>query len=1174
LYGGRAFHGGGRSYAPLVAFLVLVSAGAEAAAPKSRIRYTEPVRLETTAIPPAAMLQPDAPAEIDFDAYGRRFELELESNERLLRRLPARRRAELPPHDLYRGRLAGLPESWLRLTRLPDGLYGAIWDGSELYSIVPAHAAAVFMGGSPPRTSDQPLIYRASDVELLVGPRFCTVLDPRGGPHDPTNGLDQYKALLRELPRGTAAAEAVATRELEVAMIADFEFFSAEVDPASALLYRLNIVDGIFSEQVGVAIVASELEVFDDPADPFTTAIAPTLLDQLGSHRVSNPAIAAAGLAHLVTGRDLVGDTVGIAYLFGVCEAEIGVSLSERSFDPFFSALIAAHEFGHNFGAPHDAEPGSPCQTAPPGFLMEATLNGSQQFSQCSLDQMAPVIAQSACVRQRRFIDVEPAPRQAVISGYNRIPIRVGVDVTNHGTVAAQSVDVVLGIDGPFTVSLASSEEGTCTANANTVTCRLPDVPAGSSRRIEVDVTGERAGHFTGEVTTSTADDVNPDNDRGTFELSLLAATDASITAEAPISRSLLSGTQFEVSYLVRVDGKQGVSSASVESTAHNFTVLSASGQGASCTVAPTVAACEFGAIAVGARRRVTLTLRAGEAGPQRITHSLDATVDDTANDNTAIHEVFVQPLVDLVVRAEPAPTLVQRGERFTASFSVLSVGLREAPESSVVVQTSSELEIVNVAAQDASCVLQAPSEYRCTFAAPIPADGTRRVDVEVRAARVGRSLVHAEVFTPANQHIEGPLSTTALVVVEVRELVDVRIEDAFPTVAYDSRPFDFFRRITSSGLSPAAGATYMLQLPDGVAALSAQASLGSCTVNTGTVHCSLGTLAPGTTADVSVKLQTSRLGPIAIGLDATADNDSDATNNASTAHLTVEPNFDVGLDPPPDSFRVTIGQTDRYPITVRSASQPVEGVTVSFLILGFPQFHIQSVSSSLGSCTFVGDWAECIFGHMPANSVGVVEIELFGDGEVGSDVHVAAFCDGDVDGSNGELRHTIRVVPPSNVFVNSSAPDVRTTIGTTFAFPRVFVHATSETPDTRLTMRVPGSLSIASAIPDAGMCEVSAGTVSCEFGDLIDETRTVDLSLRAAEAGTFTTEIQVTAGEDAIPDDSSTSVDVIVDPDTEPPPTSGGGGGGSFGWSTLLYGACGLLLRRRRRPPASATSQ
>jgi hypothetical protein len=564
----------------------------------------------------------------------------------------------------------------------------------------------------------------------------------------------------------------------------------------------------------------------------------------------------------------------------------------------------------------------------------------------------------------------------------------------------------------------------------------------------------------------------------------------------------------------------------------------------------------------------VTLRLRAGEAGPQRIWHRLDATVDDTVDDNDAIHEVFVQPLVDLVVRAEPAPAVVRRGKTFTTSFSVLSVGTRAAPEASVVVQATSELEIVSVAAQDANCVSQSPSQYRCSFAAPIEADRARRVDVEVRAVRVGMGGIHAEVFTPDNQHLTGPLSTTALVTVEVRELVDVRIENALPVEPFDSRPFSLVRRITSAGLTPAAGVTFGLQAPDGVAPLSAQTSIGSCTVSAGSVRCSLGTLAPNTSAEVSVELQASRVGPITIGLDATADNDADATNNASIVEIYIQPNIDVRLDPPPDSFSVKAGQADRYPITVRSATQPVEGVEVSFLILGFPQFRVQSVRSTLGSCTFGEEWVSCVIGHMPANSAAVVDVELLGDGEVGSDVHVTARCDGDIDASNSDLRQTVRVVQPGNVFVNGSSPDVRTEVGTAFAFPRVFVHATAETPAVKLTMTVPGSLSIASAIPDVGVCQVGGGTVSCEFGDLIDETRTVDLNLRATQAGTFTTNMQVTAAEDANSDDSSMSIEVVVDP--EPPSPSSGGGGGSLNWASFALGALALGLRRRCGPRAA----
>jgi len=175
--------------APLLIFLALAASAGQASEPKSRIRYAEPMQIQASKLPGSAGIQSArTPALLRFDAYGRRFELELESNDRLLRRLSSARRAELPPHDLYRGTLTGLPGSWVRLTRLPDGIYGAVWDGSELYSIAPAHTLAEFMGGATPATSDQPLIYRASDVDMLGGPRFCAVFDPTDGSGTPGRG--------------------------------------------------------------------------------------------------------------------------------------------------------------------------------------------------------------------------------------------------------------------------------------------------------------------------------------------------------------------------------------------------------------------------------------------------------------------------------------------------------------------------------------------------------------------------------------------------------------------------------------------------------------------------------------------------------------------------------------------------------------------------------------------------------------------------------------------------------------------------------------------------------------------------------------------------------------------------------------------------------------------------
>ncbi|MDU0355981.1 M12 family metallo-peptidase [Paraglaciecola aquimarina] len=96
------------------------------------------------------------------------------------------------------------------------------------------------------------------------------------------------------------------------------------------------------------------------------------------------------GVTHLFTGKRLDGSTVGIAFVNAICSS-YGVGLSRNYGSQ--TALIVAHEIGHNFGAPHDAESGSACSSTNNSFLMNPYINNSDQFSACSLSRIEQSIA-------------------------------------------------------------------------------------------------------------------------------------------------------------------------------------------------------------------------------------------------------------------------------------------------------------------------------------------------------------------------------------------------------------------------------------------------------------------------------------------------------------------------------------------------------------------------------------------------------------------------------------------------------------------------------------------------------------------------------------------------------------------------------------------------------------
>src|SRR4051812_21046119 len=143
----------------------------------------------------------------------------------------------------------------------------------------------------------------------------------------------------------------------------------------------MDIVDGIWSTQVGIKIALAPLTILTDQTDFFSATPVPgDLLAEVAKYRARLPAHTDTGLTHLMTGRAMDGNIVGIAYLGAICQGASSVSLSQSTPSTIVGALIAAHELGHNFNAAHDGVPGA-CSTTAQTYLMAPVINFSNQFS-------------------------------------------------------------------------------------------------------------------------------------------------------------------------------------------------------------------------------------------------------------------------------------------------------------------------------------------------------------------------------------------------------------------------------------------------------------------------------------------------------------------------------------------------------------------------------------------------------------------------------------------------------------------------------------------------------------------------------------------------------------------------------------------------------------------------
>ena len=447
------------------------------------------------------------PIVLRFDALGRTFDLQLEPNANLLAAMVGGDFGDSVP---YRGRISGNPDSWARIVISKGMPAGIVFDGENLFALeIPGDAVV---------ETDAPIVYRLADAIIAPGALSCASGSMA------TSGAAMFKAVVSGLDQAVSQAPG-AVSEITVGAVGDYEFTSAKgANAESAILTRLNNVDGIFSAQLGIQISVPVIETFTDVNDPFTDETDPSaFLVEVASYRAATPDQRSQGLTHLYTGRNLDGSTVGIAYKGGIgqggglvlCNSNFGAGLSEGNGSANFDSLVAAHEIGHNFGAPHDGEAGSACETQAGDWIMSTRVNGSDQFSPCSIQEMQDDIAAALCITALPNTDISVAFRSATSSVLLGTSPTIVVDVVNNGTEIAQNVSVDVTVPANVSLVSATSAAATCMTGAGTVNCQFGDVMGGTAATIDLatNTASVGSGIFSAIVTADADDQLNNNQD-------------------------------------------------------------------------------------------------------------------------------------------------------------------------------------------------------------------------------------------------------------------------------------------------------------------------------------------------------------------------------------------------------------------------------------------------------------------------------------------------------------------------------------------------------------------------------------------------------------------------------------------------------------------------------------
>lgn len=319
---------------------------------------------------------------------------ELMENRELKDKISTQVKQDLGRH--YSGSIASVDGSWLRVSNIDNRWQGVASVYGELFIV------------------DQPVDLAFSAAQATTATvAALPVTDFAEELGSCASGVSTLNALVNEAPLANAFGAASVAEPVQfssfcaaqvdgICILAEIEFafdlafqslFAGQAAAQAAAL--INIAEGYYLNDLNMGFDVITMEFMSsDLFSPTTNAL--SLLGDIQSKKSASqiPFVKnSRALFHLVTGRDFDGSTAGIAYVDGICD-NAGFSSGTTSVVGSganqipLTALIVAHELGHNFGAFHDGDLNDAFAASCPSgvhIMSTAVSSAFTNFSSCSI---------------------------------------------------------------------------------------------------------------------------------------------------------------------------------------------------------------------------------------------------------------------------------------------------------------------------------------------------------------------------------------------------------------------------------------------------------------------------------------------------------------------------------------------------------------------------------------------------------------------------------------------------------------------------------------------------------------------------------------------------------------------------------------------------------------------
>jgi hypothetical protein len=339
-----------------------------------------------------------------------------------------------------------------------------------------------------------------------------------------------------------------------------------------------------------------------------------------------------------------------------------------------------------------------------------------------------------------------------------------------------------------------------------------------------------------------------------------------------------------------------------------------------------------------------------------------------------------------------------------------------------------------------------------------------------------------------------------------------------------------------------------------------------ACTLVSEThARCNLPALARNASAYVDWMATFAEPGEYGVVFTASSVGDTAPDNDVLQRPILVRPWNDVAITGDIDFDDVMVGESRTSTFTV-SADRRALAAARFVAPNALPGLRVTAISSNAGDCRVDPDTGgSCDFTDLPANCEIQVTVTWKAEQSASAaDVTVGVSTAGDVSADNDARRARVETFGMTDLELRVGAPATGYR-NSTVALPEITVaNGNDRAIGARLDVTLPNGVTLASVSAANAICSGTT-VLHCDFSELAaGSLSTVNVSVRADQAGSFTTGLKLTAVNDGnTANDSKDAALQISEPENAAQTAGGSGkGGGRFEWLALALLA--LVVVRR----------